>query len=130
MRLTLLLSLIFGLPAGGASACAVAEGCTMGPAPTAVERIEADMVRVIRTCWSPVAGAPPVTVSFQLARDGALDGKVRLVEPRRSEGRLVIKGFEAAERALQRCQPYDLPPEAFESWKEMTITFNPIAGDS
>jgi hypothetical protein len=44
----------------------------------------------------------------------------------------VTSAFEAARRAIVRCQGsgFPLPPEKYEQWREVLMTFNPTNGGS
>ena len=85
----------------------------------------------IKECWSVPVGIQndselKVTLFVELDRDGKVKGKPRLIEPNPIETTTEIKhAFEAARRALVRCQPYDLPADKYEHWKSMEVVFNP-----
>ncbi|MEO1136040.1 MAG: hypothetical protein AAFW68_05425 [Pseudomonadota bacterium] len=94
------------------------------------------MQSAVQPCWSAgsIIGAPEpekllVTLVFELNRDGSLS------TPPRVENALQInlsgnQFWKVAEReaisAVNKCAPYDfLPPEQYESWKEMRLNFDP-----
>ena len=92
-----------------------------------------DLVRQqIRQCWNVPAGAKDiqnmvVEIRMQLGPDGA----VQRVEPR-DPGRMGSDPFyrtlaESAMRAVlnPRCNPLKLPPDSYDIWRDMTLTFNP-----
>ena len=81
-------------------------------------------------CWFlPNGWSDPsevkVVVQFRLNRDGTLLGIPDIV--RAPSSRYSLQATESVLRALRRCAPYDLPPEKYESWKEIRMTFDPIA---
>lgn len=85
----------------------------------------------IKKCWSVPVGIQDdselkVTLLVELERDGTVKGKPRLIEPDSIEATTEIKhAFEAARRAVLRCQPYDLPADKYEHWKSIEVVFNP-----
>jgi hypothetical protein len=52
---------------------------------------------------------------------------IRLVSGAGEGGAARERAFEAARRAIIRCARggYDLPPESYEQWREIEITFDP-----
>ena len=83
----------------------------------------------VQQCWNvPIgmqnAAANTVVMGISLNPDGTISGVPRRVEPLNTNTQIDL-AFETAQRALLRCQPYALPPEKYESWKEMEIVFNP-----
>ena len=92
---------------------------------------EMDAVRTqVRRCWSPPAGVPgrdQVTVTLRLSLD--FDGSLQQVEVTDKEklnrDRSYAASAQAAMRAARLCSPLKLPPEKYESWKSLYLTFNP-----
>ncbi|MEM7242727.1 MAG: hypothetical protein AAF429_11130 [Pseudomonadota bacterium] len=87
------------------------------------------LVFAVQQCWNVPIGmqnaeANTVVMGISLNPDGSISGEPRKVEPLASNTQIDL-AFETARRALIRCQPYALPPEKYESWKEMEIVFNP-----
>ena len=80
-------------------------------------------------CWNIPAGARDadklvVRVRFNLNPDGSLNGAPALVEA--TPGPYSQVAVEAAMRAIRQCQPYAmLPAEKFETWRDITINFDP-----
>lgn len=86
----------------------------------------------MRRCWNPPIGAPNpdqliVDVYFRLRQDGTLAAPPELVD-----SMAVMAGdsyyraaAEAAKRAVIQCAPYKLPPEKYETWSEIKLTFDP-----
>jgi len=82
----------------------------------------------IRNCWSPPIGAPD-------ARDLVVDFDLRL-NPDGTVGGLQLQTLggnaytraaaEAASRAIYQCQPYRLPPDRYNLWREINpLRFDP-----
>jgi hypothetical protein len=82
----------------------------------------------IYRCWSPPTGAPD-------ARDLIVDFDLRL-NPDGTVGGLQLKTLggnaytraaaEAASRAIYQCQPYRLPPDRYNLWREISpLRFDP-----
>lgn len=92
---------------------------------------EKDGLRLqIKRCWSPPIGAANaesliVTVRVGLSREGWLDGKPVLVAPNPVPNRLFQVAFEEAARALIECQPFKMPAEKYDQWRDLEVVFNP-----
>lgn len=102
-----------------------------GPLPLMESTIES-FHRAIARCWNVDVGAEwkrvKVTVEFDLRTDGTLFGGIRLVSSEGGNEELSNAAFQAARRAVLRCgaQGYDLPPDQYERWKTMQVTFDPM----
>ena len=100
-----------------------------GPPMTGAER---DSFRIaVNRCWNvdpgSVAARVTVEVGFSLERDGTVRGNdVRLLSSSGDQG-AVNTAFEAARRAILRCQSggYQLPPDKYDQWQDIVITFDP-----
>lgn len=83
-------------------------------------------------CWRAPLDAPDpaklvVRVRFKLKRDGTLMGAPVVLENNKIESSgdpFWIAAANSARRAVIKCQPYELPPEKYTSWKETTLTFS------
>ncbi|WP_439156492.1 energy transducer TonB [Yoonia sp.] len=113
-----------GAQASPPSAPAVAAG----PPMTGAER---DGFRVsVNRCWNvdpgSVAARVTVEVGFSLDRAGKVEGDVRLLGSDGDQS-ATNTAYEAARRAILRCQSsgYQLPPEKYDQWKDVVITFDP-----
>ena len=90
---------------------------------------ELDALRArLAQCWSPPIGwTDPaevrVSLLLSLNPDGSVSGKPQVLEA--PSGRYEQTAPESALRAVRRCAPYTLPPEKYDSWKEVKITFDP-----
>ncbi len=101
-----------------------------GPPMTGSER---DSFRIaVNRCWNvdpgSVAARVTLTVAFSLTPEGRVDGNVQQVAASGGDAGAVRTAFEAARRAILRCQSqsgYDLPPEKYGQWKDVEITFDP-----
>lgn len=102
-----------------------------GPPLSAGER---DSLRVaISRCWnlgtvSTDAMSTTVIVSVSMNADGTPITSSITLEGRDGGSEAGARqAFEAARRAIIRCgaRGYQLPPEKYEQWKEIEITFNP-----
>lgn len=105
-----------------------APALAQGPPMTGSER---DSFRVsVNRCWNvdpgSVAARVTVEVGFSLDRGGRVDGDVRLLGSDGDQTATNI-AFEAARRAILRCQSsgYQLPPDKYDQWKDVVITFDP-----
>jgi colicin import membrane protein len=83
----------------------------------------------IARCWRlPGAGGgtetPIVTLRWRMRPDGTLEADPRIEKP--ASGPLAALATESAMRAVKGCQPYDLPPDLYESgWQEIIWEFDP-----
>ncbi len=87
----------------------------------------------ITQCFSMPSGAEDISrmrvvVQIQLTQDGKVIGVPTVLESfgQTSENAGFFRAFtESTKRAILRCQPYVLPPEKFQFWREQEINFNP-----
>ena len=97
---------------------------------TSAERQQ--MLNALKGCWivDPAAigfGSISVTLAASLQPNGYVDrGSVRVVSPMPTppEYRVAV---ESARQALldTRCQPLPVPPQKYDAWRQVQITFNP-----
>lgn len=122
-------------PSGIAGALAEAlsgasEGVAEGPPMTQGER---DGFRIaVQDCWVVDVGSQAsnvtVTVGFDMERSGkVIASTLRLLGSEGGDGTAVDTAFQAARRAILRCQGdgYTLPADKFDQWKTVEMTFNP-----
>jgi len=81
------------------------------------------------SCWSIPAGAEDgdalrVSVRFRLDRSGNLEGRPEVVAGGSSSGAGRIAA-ESAVRAVQKCEPFNLPADKYETWAEVIVNFDP-----
>ena len=88
-----------------------------------------DAIKVqMRRCWTIPAGAAnahKLVVKIRVFLD--IDGRM-IVPPKvltRARGKFFRVAVENALRALRRCEPFKMPAEKYESWREMVLIFNP-----
>jgi hypothetical protein len=95
---------------------------------------EADSLRLaIQQCWnigvlSTDAQQVTVTVAFSMTPTARHEqGSIRVVSASGGTETAVQQAFEAARRAIIRCEGdgYGLPPEKYDAWRDIEITFNP-----
>jgi membrane protein involved in colicin uptake len=117
-------------PTGGGEGAAVASlGTEAGRLEAALTLSEQDSLRAqMQRCWSPPVGVLGsdelvITVRIRLAPDGTVD----TIEQIGAEGlgALYDVAADAARRAVLQCQPYRLPPNKYEAWKEVQVNFDP-----
>lgn len=101
-----------------------------GPPMTGSER-EGFRVAVNR-CWNvdpgSVAARVTIVVGFSLDQSGKVLGDVRQISADGGDAGAVRTAFQAARRAILRCQNpngYQLPAEKYGQWKDVEITFDP-----
>ena len=88
------------------------------------------MAQTVRTCvqskWKPVSNSPPnMIVKFHLRLNA--DGK--LAEPpivtNQTDDPAFRGAAENAVKAVRACEPFKLPKDRYELWKDMVLSFNP-----
>jgi len=90
---------------------------------------ELDALRAqISPCWSPpvgVQGAADLAVQLGLALnvDGTLMRPPEILTS--GSGLAFLAAADAARRAVLRCQPYELPVEKYDAWREIELNFDP-----
>ncbi|MEL6914112.1 MAG: energy transducer TonB [Pseudomonadota bacterium] len=108
-----------------------AENAPTGPPLTGGER---DAFRVaLSRCWnvgslSTEALGTTVVVGFDMNRDGTpVNASITLLASSGGGSAAAQQAYEAGRRAIIRCgvDGFDLPPEKYEQWREIEITFNP-----
>ncbi|MGB1511479.1 MAG: cell envelope biogenesis protein TolA, partial [Paracoccaceae bacterium] len=94
---------------------------------------EEDTLRVaVQKCWVVDIGSAAANVTVVLGMHMTPEGKVkpgslRLVSSQGGADSATKTAFQAARRAVLRCQKggYNLPTEKYEHWREIEMTFNP-----
>lgn len=124
-------------PSGGvnaALAAALAGSETPAqPSGPPLSRAEKDGLRVaVQRCWVVDVGSQSanvtVTVALSMDRSGkVVSGSLRMLGASGGDERAINVAFQAARRALLRCQKggYELPPDKYEQWRDIEMTFNP-----
>jgi len=93
---------------------------------------EIDVVKQqIEQCWNPPSGAKQshdliVVISATVGPDGRVIS-AQIVSTERMGDPFYRAAAESARRAVLNpsCSPLKLPPEKYEQWKDLTLTFNP-----
>jgi len=125
-----------GQQAAGTSHTATATGKEAGTATgndTVLSAREQDLLKgmiksQLANCWRlPGAGGgaeiPPVKLRWSLNPDGSLNGEPGVMSaPNDTLGNAAA---EAALRAVRTCQPFRLPPDSYEGWKDIEWVFDP-----
>ncbi len=93
---------------------------------------EIDLVRQqIEQCWNPPAGAKEAhDLVVEISAEVGPDGRVltaQITSTARMGDPLYRSAAESAKRAVlnPQCSPLKLPPEKYEQWKTLDLTFNP-----
>lgn len=122
-----------------AIAAAVAEAQSVAEEPAAaapsgppLSAGEKESLRVaVSNCWNVDVGGRSadtvVTVAVALDRAGKVVGNVELIASTGGDDASVRSAFQAARRAILRCQRdgFPLPAEKYDHWKTVEMTFNP-----
>lgn len=115
--------------AAAAASAPAASSAQAGPPMTGGEK---DAFRLaVNACWNVDPGAEwarvTVTVGFSLGQDGRVIGDVRMVSASGGNDAQTSTAFQAARRAILRCgsSGYKLPPEKYDQWQNVEITFDP-----
>lgn len=125
-----------GQQASGTSQTATATGKEAGTktgADTVLSAREQDLLKGaiksrLAECWRlPGSGGgttiPIVKLRWQLDRSGNLLGEPRIeAAPQDEPGRIAT---ETAIRAVKGCQPFTLPPDKYDAWKDIEWSFDP-----
>lgn len=109
------------------------------PAPPPVQEADAPTMTLgeidafraqMRKCWNPPSGAANaealvVLVRLSLTPDGHIRAGPVVVNRAHLDNRYFRAAAESVLRAIRRCQPYTMPVEKYESWRDMKLTFDP-----
>ncbi|PWR03953.1 hypothetical protein DKT77_04380 [Meridianimarinicoccus roseus] len=112
---------------GAQTQSAVPSGQAGGPPLSQGER---DGLRVaVSRCWnfgalSTDAAKVTVVVGMDMGLDGS-PSNLRLVSQSGGSAAAAQQAYDTARRAILRCQPFSLPPEKYEQWRTIEMTFNP-----
>ncbi len=92
---------------------------------------EMDALRgAIAKCWNVPAGvadAPGlvVTVKMHLTEAGEVQGMPQVTSGGGGDAGVGRAAAESALRAVQRCAPYTLPRDKYDTWADVIVTFDP-----
>ncbi len=100
---------------------------------TVLSAREADMLNSLlnsqlSACWTLPAGGggsqtPIVALSWHLKQDGTLDGEPQILQSQNTP--LFAVAAEAAVKAVKKCAPFNLPPDKYANWRDITWKFDP-----
>jgi colicin import membrane protein len=120
-------------PSGGGAKRSTEQASLGGRKTTGGNRLSQNEMDALRQklggCWSIPAGVDDaamlkVSVRFRLDRSGVLEGRPEVISGGASSG----PGRTAAEsavRAVQKCAPFNLPADKYDSWSEVVVNFDP-----
>jgi hypothetical protein len=83
----------------------------------------------MRRCWNPPMAAMStdgltVRLLVSLNQNGSVNGQPQILTAITDD--LVRSTALAAQRAVQQCGPYTmLPPDKYEEWRQVDVTFDP-----
>ena len=113
-----------------------AKGPTLGAPDGRDKQLSASDIAMIqasiRACvgphWRVLSGGASaqetvVRIRIQLNQDGTLSAPPVIVNPERTPYFVAIS--ESALRAVQQCEPYDLPPDKYQFWRDFIMRFSP-----
>jgi len=98
-----------------------------------ISRSERDALnQLIKSCmrdnWNPLVGTQEaeelvVRIKFSLKRDGTLRGTPKIANP--SSNATFQAAADRAMRAIRLCQPFELPADKYNVWRDIILNFNP-----
>ena len=105
------------------------EASQPGSTPTTGTELEAFRNAILR-CWAVDPGSAAarvrVTIGFELSQDRRVVGPVRLLRSVGGDGAAAESAFQAARRAVLRCQGdgFPLPADKYDQWRLVEMTFD------
>jgi colicin import membrane protein len=90
------------------------------------------LVQIIKSCvqskWSILGGgegaeAAIVKMRLRFNPDGTLTAAPQIMNPQSTAYFLAVS--DSAIRAVEACEPFNLPPAKYEIWKDIVLNFNP-----
>ena len=120
-------------PSGGGAKRSSEQASLGGKKTTGGNRLSQNEMDALRQklggCWSIPAGVDDaamlkVSVRFRLDPSGTLEGRPEVI----AGGAAAGPGRTAAEsavRAVQKCAPFTLPADKYDSWAEVVVNFDP-----
>jgi colicin import membrane protein len=79
----------------------------------------------VRQCFTVPPAARDVDINVPVHFKLAEDGSVISVQAEPSGDPIASATASAAISAVKGCEPYELPPDKYELWKDVILTFNP-----
>ncbi len=120
-------------PSGGGAKRSSQQASLGGDKSTGGDKLSQNEMDALRQklggCWNIPAGVDDadtlkVSVRFRLDRSGGLEGRPEVIKGGASSG----PGRTAAEsavRAVQKCAPFNLPADKYDTWAEVVVNFDP-----
>ncbi|OQM75114.1 hypothetical protein [Manganibacter manganicus] len=120
-------------PSGGGAKRSTQQASLGGKKSTGGDKLSQNEMDALRQrlggCWSIPAGVDDadtlkVSVRFHLDRSGMLEGRPEVIKGGAASG----PGRTAAEsavRAVQKCAPFNLPVDKYDTWSEVVVNFDP-----
>ncbi|WP_315924657.1 hypothetical protein [Mesorhizobium sp. SP-1A] len=120
-------------PSGGGAKRSTQQASLGGEKTTGGNKLSQNEMDALRQklggCWNIPAGVDDaetlkVSVRFRLDRSGALEGRPEIIKGGAASG----PGRTAAEsavRAVQKCAPFNLPSDKYDTWAEVVVNFDP-----
>lgn len=90
------------------------------------------LAQIIRSCvqskWTVLGGGETaqnavVKMRLRFNQDGTLAAAPQVMNPQSTAYFLAVS--DSAIRAVQACEPFNLPSPSYESWKDIVLNFNP-----
>lgn len=85
----------------------------------------------IEGCWTlparldPHKNWPLVVIDIHLRRNGKVEGRPALAHRARMSDPDFRAAAQSAVQAIEACQPYDLPADQYDLWKNVRLNFDP-----
>ena len=84
----------------------------------------------MRRCWNPPSGARNaedliVQVRVSLAPNGMISAGPKVMNRAQLGDPFFRAAAESVLRAIRRCQPFEMPPEKYASWRDIELKFDP-----
>lgn len=104
---------------------------TAGPATRRAPELADLIINQIAGCWRIDGGVEPgrsikVPIRVRLSPSGEVIGEPAIQEPARyASDDYYRMSADAAVRAILRCAPLRLPPQDYDIWRDLVLTFDP-----
>ena len=96
----------------------------------ATATLESAIRQMVEACWNVPTGAKDaqdllVRLRIQLRPDGSLARPPEFLDRGRMSDPFYRAAAESAARAVRQCAPFNLPPDQYELWRDLTFNFDP-----
>jgi len=107
-----------------------AVGAQMAMSMSELDALKAQITEAMEKCWRIPDGAPdPAALTMRvkvfLNEDGTVASPPQLLDQGPAGDPYFRAAADSAIRAVHICAPYNLPPDKFAVWNELTIRFSP-----